>query len=119
MQDLLNYQLPEHLIAKYPAAISTSAKMLSIARNSCKTNQHTIADLPSLLNPGDCIVVNDTKVIPAQLNGHKISGGKVHCQIDKIIDEQQAIVFLKSNKAPKINDIVLFEKQINLQIILI
>ena len=117
MQELLNYHLPESLIAKYPKHEPTSAKMLAITRGSSEIEHKHISDLTNILKPGDCLVINDTKVIPAQMNGHKKTGAKVHCQIDKIIDDYNAIVFLKTNKAPKTGDIIYFEKNINLQVI--
>jgi S-adenosylmethionine:tRNA ribosyltransferase-isomerase len=66
-----DYQLPRHLIAQSPAVCRTDARLLVVdrARNSLETRH--IRDLPELLRPGDCLVINDTRVIPARLVGHR------------------------------------------------
>lgn len=114
MQELLNYKLPNELIAKYPEKNCTDAKLLHIEKEGKNLHKKKISDLIDILQPGDCLVINDTKVLKAQFNGNKITGGKVHCQIDKIINKFEAIVFLKSSKAPKKHDSVKFNENISL-----
>lgn len=116
-QELLKYQLPEQLIAKYPLDDPLDAKMLKLDKKTSQTIDNKITDITKYLNPGDCLVVNDTKVIPARLCGKKSTSGKVYCQLDKIINAHEAIVFLRANKAPKVGQQVHFEHNIYLTVL--
>jgi len=75
-----NFDLPSHLIAQSPASPRDSARLLSVSPNLEDLN---IADLPRLVRPGDVLVVNDTRVIPARLNGKKDSGTKIQVTLLK------------------------------------
>ena len=70
-----DYRLPRHLIAQSPAACRSDARLLVVdrVRNSLE-NKH-IRDLPELLVPGDCLVINDTRVVPARLLGYRNQTG--------------------------------------------
>lgn len=75
-----DYDLPPELIAQEPAAERDAARLLVINRADQSLSHRTVRDLPSLLNPGDLLVLNDTKVIPARLIGHReATGGKWEC----------------------------------------
>jgi S-adenosylmethionine:tRNA ribosyltransferase-isomerase len=77
MQDLLDYALPSHLIAQEPAARRDASRLLVAYRNEGRLAHHTFADLPDLLAPGDLLVLNDTRVLPARLLGKRErTGGK-------------------------------------------
>jgi S-adenosylmethionine:tRNA ribosyltransferase-isomerase len=66
-----DYELPGHLIAQFPAVCRTDARMLVVDRaGNSLTNKH-IHDLPELLKPNDCLVINDTRVVPARLVGRR------------------------------------------------
>jgi S-adenosylmethionine:tRNA ribosyltransferase-isomerase len=72
-----DYSLPEHLIAQHPAAERDAAKMLVVRRASRSIVHRAFRDLPELLAPGDLVVLNDTRVLPARLLGRREStGGK-------------------------------------------
>ena len=70
-----DYDLPASAIGQTPAEPRDSARLLVDQRNG--VGHHTVADLPSLLEPGDLVVVNDTRVLPARFNLHKPTGGAV------------------------------------------
>lgn len=75
-----DYDLPPELIAQEPAAERDAARLLVIHRADQTLSHRTVRDLPPLLNPGDLVVLNDTKVIPARLIGQREStGGKWEC----------------------------------------
>jgi S-adenosylmethionine:tRNA ribosyltransferase-isomerase len=75
-----DFELPEHLIAQAPAAERAGARLLVLERRTGRTEHATTADLPRFLSPGDLLVVNDTRVIPARLHGRRVpSGGAVEC----------------------------------------
>ncbi len=76
--DDFDYHLPDELIARYPADKRDESRMLVLRRDTGACELRTFRDFPSYLRPDDCIVVNDTRVIPARLFGRRIpTGGRV------------------------------------------
>jgi S-adenosylmethionine:tRNA ribosyltransferase-isomerase len=72
-----DYDLPSHLIAQQPAAARDQARLLVVRRSDGSLAHHVVADLPELLDPGDLLVFNDTRVLPARLLGRRPrTGGK-------------------------------------------
>ncbi len=71
------YDLPEGLIAQVPSSRRDHARLLVVARSEGSFLDRHFYDLPSLLNPGDLLVVNNTEVVPARLFGRKESGGQI------------------------------------------
>lgn len=69
------YDLPEELIAQDPLKDRSSSRLLSLDKENGKTGHHSFRDVASFLKPGDCLVLNNTKVIPARLIGHKEETG--------------------------------------------
>ena len=70
-----DFSLPHELIAQYPLSERSASRLLCVNREN-NTYQHlSFRDLPQLLNSGDLLVFNDTRVIPARIYAHKISGG--------------------------------------------
>jgi S-adenosylmethionine:tRNA ribosyltransferase-isomerase len=75
-----DYELPDHLIAQEPSAERGGARLLHLSRSTGAFIHRQIVHLPSLLTPGDLVVVNDTRVFPARLLGKRVpSGGAVEC----------------------------------------
>ena len=75
-----DYHLPDELIAQEAAPERDAARLLRLDRTTGARSHHTFADLPELLAPGDLLVVNDTRVVPARLLGRRHpSGGAVEC----------------------------------------
>lgn len=72
-----SYQLPEELIAQTPAIPRDSARLMVIRRATGEISHHRVSDLPALLPPDFDIVVNNSRVFPARLYAHKVTGGKV------------------------------------------
>ncbi|HEX5167082.1 MAG TPA: tRNA preQ1(34) S-adenosylmethionine ribosyltransferase-isomerase QueA [Thermomicrobiales bacterium] len=75
--DRLDYDLPEELIAQQPAEPRDSSRLLVVSRSDGSLQDHIFRELPTLLQPGDLIVVNDTRVLPARLLARRSSGGRV------------------------------------------
>jgi len=70
--DDLNYQLPAHLIATHPTPQRAAARLMVLSRsNPNHLEHHLISDLPKLLNQGDALILNDTRVLPARLLGYR------------------------------------------------
>ena len=72
-----NYELPPELIAQEPAAQRDAARLLVVRRATGALEHRRFSDLPDLLAPGDLLVLNDTRVLPARLLGRKPTGGKI------------------------------------------
>jgi S-adenosylmethionine:tRNA ribosyltransferase-isomerase len=66
-----DYQLPRELIAQHPLTVRTDARLLVVYRSENRLEHSHIRDLPEYLDPGDCLVFNDTRVLPARLVGRR------------------------------------------------
>lgn len=76
--DELDYELPESRIAQSPARPRDASRLLVVERGSTGPfAEHVFRELPDLVGPQDLLVVNDTRVLPTRLHGHKASGGRV------------------------------------------
>jgi S-adenosylmethionine:tRNA ribosyltransferase-isomerase len=73
--DQYDYDLPPELIAQYPLRNRTDARLLVVDRTQGDINHARVRDLPEFLRPGDCLVLNDTRVIPARLVGRRTTTG--------------------------------------------
>ncbi|HHV79984.1 MAG TPA: tRNA preQ1(34) S-adenosylmethionine ribosyltransferase-isomerase QueA [Firmicutes bacterium] len=74
--DEFDYDLPEELIAQEPAEPRDSSRLMVLKRRTGEVDHRVFCDLPVLLNPGDLLVMNDSRVIPARLFGYRRGGGK-------------------------------------------
>jgi S-adenosylmethionine:tRNA ribosyltransferase-isomerase len=74
------------------------------------------ADLGLFLKPKDLLILNDTRVIPARLFGHKESGGKVEVLIERLINEREARVMIKSSRSPKLGSYIILENDCQFQV---
>ncbi|QWE10325.1 tRNA preQ1(34) S-adenosylmethionine ribosyltransferase-isomerase QueA [Polynucleobacter sp. es-EL-1] len=104
-----NYDLPSQLIAQHPLANRTDSRLLELRVDGDKSAQlidRQFRDILTLINPGDLLVFNDTKVIPARLHGKKETGGNVELLIERISAENQAWVQIRASKVPKTGSIV-------------
>ncbi len=94
-----HYELPEELIAQYPASQRDASRLLHVARGGQLTDAR-FRDLPDFLRPGDLLVLNDTRVIPARLFAHKDTGGKVEIMLERVIDDSTLLVQMRASKSP-------------------
>ena len=109
-----NYELPNDLIAQHPLANRTDSRLLELVPDENKHVQlvdRQFREILDLVKPGDLLVFNDTKVIPARLHGKKETGGIVELLIERISGEQQAWVQIRASKVPKIGSIVQIHNQ--------
>lgn len=83
-----DYALPEELIAQEPVTPRDASRLLVLPADGGTACHKVFAELPSLLSPGDLLVMNDTKVIPARLIGKKPSGGKAELLLCESLDER-------------------------------
>ena len=113
-----DYYLPDELIAQSPVSNRDGSKLLLIDRAKEALSGHHFFNLPELLEPGDLIVVNNTRVIAARLFGRKESGGKIEILVlEHPIQEETHTdtrwCMLKSSKRPKHGSRLLFEKGVS------
>ncbi len=99
-----NYELPARLIAQNPLAERTASRLLEVQAGSLVDRQ--FKEILSLLKPGDLLIMNDTKVIPARLHGKKSTGGAIELLIERITSNQRAWVQIRASKVPKLDSIV-------------
>jgi S-adenosylmethionine:tRNA ribosyltransferase-isomerase len=95
-----DFELPEALIAQQPLADRSASRLLVLDRRTGELRDRRFRDLLELLAPGDLLVFNDTRVIPARLNAHKDTGGRVEILVERIVDEARAKVQLGANRKP-------------------
>lgn len=93
-----HYELPPELIAQVPLPERSASRLLLVPPAPAAFADHGIRDLPQLLQPGDLLVFNDTRVIPARLFGHKASGGRVEIMIERLLPANEARVQLGASK---------------------
>ena len=93
------FDLPENLIAQKPIDERCSSKLLCVYNDNF--NDRVFSELPEILSKNDLLVLNNTKVIPSRLFGIKSSGGRVEILLERILDNDIALVQAKSNRRPK------------------
>lgn len=95
-----SYNLPDELIARYPLAKRSASRLLHLNAQG-QTKDCTIAQLPELLQAGDLLVLNDTRVIKARLHGKRASGGAVEVLVERITGTDTALAHVKASNSPK------------------
>ena len=90
------YDLPEELIAQHPSEVRDMARLMTVDRKTGGIGHHIFHDIADMLNPGDVMVINDSKVIPARLYGTKVSEGHAHVEVvllrQRSLDHWEALV---------------------------
>ena len=95
-----NYDLPEELIAQHPYEKRDEARLMVLDRANHTIEHKIFSDVIDYLNPGDCLVINDTKVIPARLYGSKdVTGAKVEfLLLNRIENDDWQVIVKPGNK---------------------
>jgi S-adenosylmethionine:tRNA ribosyltransferase-isomerase len=96
-----HYLLPPRLIAQAPLAARSSSRLLLVPPIPGAFEDHVFSELPDLLAPGDLLVFNDTRVIPARLFGQKATGGRVEILIERLLGGDEARAQLGVSKSPR------------------
>jgi len=94
-----DFALPPELIAQHPAAERSASRLLD-GRDAAPVDR-VFRDLPGLLNPGDLLVFNDTRVIKARLLGVKATGGSVEALVERVLPHHEVLMHLRASKSPK------------------
>lgn len=93
-----DYELPQELIAQTPLLERSASRLLAVDRRTGALEDRSVRDLPDLLDPGDLLVFNDTRVVPARLAGTKSSGGRVEILLERVLDADRALVQMRASK---------------------
>ncbi|MBK8284720.1 MAG: tRNA preQ1(34) S-adenosylmethionine ribosyltransferase-isomerase QueA [Ahniella sp.] len=96
-----SFELPKELIAATPLPDRSASRLLlvDVARDGLEDRQ--FRDLLDLIEPGDLLVFNNTRVIPARVFGHKASGGAVEVMVERVLDPHRALAQIRASHAPK------------------
>jgi S-adenosylmethionine:tRNA ribosyltransferase-isomerase len=93
-----HYELPADRIAQYPPARRGDSRLLVLDGPTGRTEDRHFQDLPDYLRPGDLLVFNDTRVIPARLHGVKDSGGRAEVLIERLLGPTRALAQVRASK---------------------
>jgi S-adenosylmethionine:tRNA ribosyltransferase-isomerase len=111
-RQLFHYELPDYLIARQPTEQRRGSRLLSVDGVTGEINHDVFPDILSKVEPGDLMVFNNTRVIPARLFGQKETGGKLEMLVERLLDEHRVLAHLRSSKSPKAGARLTFEGEL-------
>ena len=97
-----DFELPPELIAQHPTAERSASRLLD--GTSAQAVNRIFHELAGLLNTGDLLVFNDTKVVKARLFGEKATGGKLELLIERVVSGKEVVAHMKVSKKPRMGD---------------
>ncbi|MBT5577228.1 MAG: tRNA preQ1(34) S-adenosylmethionine ribosyltransferase-isomerase QueA [Porticoccaceae bacterium] len=116
-RDLFKFELPDELIARQPAKERQGSRLLYLDSASETLKHQQFSDFLSHIQPGDLLVFNNTKVIPARLYGQKESGGKLELLVERVVDSHRVLAHVRASKAPKPGNLLQFDNQYSAQML--
>lgn len=100
-----DYDLPPELIAQHPATKRDASRMMVLDREKQRIEHRRVQDLPDLLEPGDRLVLNNTRVLHARVFGHKKTGGKIELLLLRELEEGGLWeALLRASRGPKVGE---------------
>lgn len=108
-----HYDLPEHLIAQHPPAQRTDSRLFHYSRQNQEISHSGFKNIIDFIEPKDCLIFNDTRVVPARLYGKKDTGGKVEILIERLINNTSALAHIRASKTPKQGSSIILENGAN------
>ncbi len=96
-----HFELPDELIARYPQPERTASRLLQLEGDSGALIDGTFKNVLEQVQPGDLLVFNNTRVIPARMFGRKASGGKLEALVERVLDEHTILAHVRCSKPPK------------------
>ena len=109
-RDLFQFDLPDELIARQPALLRQRSRLLYLNSASNDLQHQQFPDLIYHIQPGDLMVFNNTKVIPARLFGEKETGGKIEVLVERILDSHRVQAHIRASKSPKAGNQLRFDE---------
>lgn len=111
------FELPRALIAQTPLAERAASRLLVLDVPAARWEDHHFADLPRWLRPGDLLVLNDTRVLPARLFGRKETGGAVEVLIERVLGDRSVLAHLRVSKKPAAGALIHLDADTALRVI--
>ena len=108
-RDLFQFELPDELIARQPTEQRQGSRLLYLDSLNDDLQHQQFTDLLSHIQPGDLMVFNNTKVIPARLFGQKESGGKLEVLVERVVDKYSVLAHVRASKSPKAGTQLIFD----------
>ena len=112
-----HFDLPDALIAQQPAAERSGSRLLFLDGNSGERADLHFPDLLDLIRPGDLLVFNDTRVIPARLFGRKETGGQVEVLVERITGECEVLAHVRASKSPRAGSFLTLEDVLEVEVL--
>ena len=108
------FDLPSELIAQYPSESRRESRLLVVESAGDGMQDRRFAEFGSLLNAGDLLVMNDTRVIKARLAARKQTGGKVELLVERIIDDRRVLAHLRASRSPGVGSRLLIDEGVGI-----
>jgi S-adenosylmethionine:tRNA ribosyltransferase-isomerase len=105
-----DYNLPKELIAAKPLAQRSASRLLVLDRASSEISHQKFADIIEYIKPGDLLVFNNSKVIPARLFAKKPTGGQVEVLIERVLSEHKVLAHVRASKSPKPGTVLILDE---------
>lgn len=112
-----SFDLPEELIAKRPTPERTGSRLMVVDGQRKELAHEQFHQIIDFIEPGDLLVFNDTKVIPARLFGHKTTGGQIEILIERILDAKRVLAQVRVSKPPRPGDMIIMSDAIELRVL--
>jgi S-adenosylmethionine:tRNA ribosyltransferase-isomerase len=112
-----DYELPSELIAQHPLPRRSASRLLHIPPRDSEFEDRSFSELPHLLQAGDLLVFNDSRVFPARLYGHKTSGGQIEILIERLLDSRRALAHIRASKALKPGGKLLLPENVQAEVV--
>jgi S-adenosylmethionine:tRNA ribosyltransferase-isomerase len=110
------YELPPERIAQAPAPTRSGSRLLVLDGATGDVQDRRFTDLPDLLRAGDLLVMNDTRVVPARLYGHKESGGQVEVLVERILGEHRLLAQVRASKSPQAGTLLILDENVRARV---
>ncbi|WP_298135493.1 tRNA preQ1(34) S-adenosylmethionine ribosyltransferase-isomerase QueA [Acidiferrobacter sp.] len=108
--DPFDYDLPPELIAQTPISPRSASRLMVVGQGDEGLEDRRFADLTDYVRPGDLLVFNDTRVVPARFYGQRATGGRVEMLLERFLDgDGRAHVALRASKSPRIGEVLILE----------
>lgn len=108
-----HFDLPNELIARYPVKKRSDSRLMLVAD---QIKHHYFHEIIQLVEPGDLLIFNDTKVMPARLIGNKMTGGRVEVLVERILNREQILAQVRASKGLKEGERIFLSDLISLKV---
>lgn len=112
-----HYELPEELIAKVPMPERTASRLMVLEGPTGAIAHKGFVDVLNLIEPGDLLVFNNTRVIPARVFGQKETGGRIEILVERVLSRYEILAHMRSSKSPKPGSKVLLDNGPELEVV--